>query len=417
MKPKVLICAFACIGAPDRRFGFTESGEGVLGWNIVGQLDRFCESFVLTHNQNHKLIENRLLTNHLLNTKFYYISLPGWIEKLQGFHVGVQIYAYIWQIKAYFFAKKLNKEQKFDVFHHLTYANDWMVSFIGALLPVPYIRGPGGGAHYVPKEFVKKYTLKERLAEKVRSVGQWMFRHDPFFIIGQNKARAILVCNKESFNALNKDWQKKAQFFPVNGISSEDFLLFKKQEKNIKNKFLVITAGKLIKIKGFDLAIKAFKNFSGKVEEAELIIIGNGPELVNLKKLTLELSIEEKVIFLGWLPRGELLQKMSSCDVFLFSSLRDGGGNVVVEAMAAGKPVVCFDLAGPGFHIDEKCGIKIKPENPEQAIEDMAKALEKLYSNRELRIKLGKGAEEKAEKKYDWNKLGDRLSEIYKKIL
>lgn len=275
----------------------------------------------------------------------------------------------------------------------------------------------GGGAHYVPQKFVKEYPVKERLAQRIRSLGQWIFRHDPFFIIGQNRANAILVCNKEAFNAMSKKLQKKAYFFPVNGISPKDLSLLDAKLENKKDRFLILSAGKLIKIKALDLAIGSFKVFSDRVPEAKFIVIGDGPELQNLKKLASKLKLKEKVIFEGWMPREKLLQKMSLCDVFLFPSLRDGGGNVVVEAMAAGKPVVCFDLAGPGFHIDEKCGIKIKPEYPKQAVNDMAKALKKLYFDKDLRLKLGKGAREKAEREYNWDKLGDKLNEIYKKIL
>ena len=115
--------------------------------------------------------------------------------------------------------------------------------------------------------------------------------------------------------------------------------------------------------------------------------------------------------------RKELFQEIIDSDIFLFPSLRDGGGNVVVEAMAAGKPVVCFDLAGPGLHIDNTCGIKIKPENPGQAIEEMSVALERLQKDENLLKNLGKAAREKAVQKYDWNKIGDRVFDIYKKFL
>lgn len=415
---KVLVCAFACLRDPDRRFGSGEGGEGVLGWNMVLQLRQFFGVSVLTHKSNKEAIEKKILIEGLAGIKFYYVDLPEFLNFTKKW---IQIYAYLWQIKAYFVARKLHKEIHFDIFHHITYANDWMASYIGALLPIPYIRGPGGGAHYVPKEFVKEYSPKERLGERIRGVGQWIFKHDPFFIVSQNQAKAILVCNREAFDALPQKWQKKAYFFPVNGVSKEDLSLLERPGehpgKNPDNNFSILTAGKLIKIKGFDLAIKSFKIFSDKIKNYKFIIVGEGLESENLKKLVVALKLGNRVIFEGWIPREKLLQKMLVCDVFLFPSLRDGGGNVVVEAMAAGKPVVCFDLAGPGFHIDEKCGIKIKPGNPEQAINDMARALEKLYLDRDLLAGLGLGAKEKAKKEYDWDKLGDKLNEIYKKVL
>lgn len=411
MKPKVLVCAFSCLKDPDRRFGAGNGGEGVLGKNIILQLGRFCDVFVLTHSSNREAIE---VEKSFSVINFYYIDLPVFFNFTKKV---IQIYTYLWQIKAYFTAKKLHKENHFDIFHHITYANDWMASHTGALLPVSYVRGPGGGAQRVPAKFVAEYPVKEHLSQTFRSAGQWLFRHDPFFIAGQNRAKALLVCNKESFDALPEKWQEKAYMFPVNGISKEDLLLFRTKPKTKNKNFTVLTAGKLIKIKGFDLAIKAFKVFSEKNKDADFIIVGDGPELENLQKLIGSLGLEDKVKIEKWMPRETLLEKMLNCDVFLFPSLRDGGGNVVVEAMAAGKPVVCFDMAGPAFHIDEKCGIKIKPDFPEQAITDIAKALEKLYSDENLKLSLGKGAMEKAQREYDWDRLGDRLKEIYGKIL
>jgi glycosyltransferase involved in cell wall biosynthesis len=411
---KILICAYACLKDPDQRFG--NGGEGVLGWNIVKQLARFHQVFVLTHSENRSVIEKSLEKEPISNIKFYYLDLP-FLNFLQRFSGGIQFYAYLWQIKAYFFAKKLHQKFHFDVFHHLTYANDWMASFIGALLPIPYIRGPGGGAHSVPKNFLSEFSFKDRLFQYLRSFCQWLFRHDPFFILGQKRAKAILVCNRESFGAIPKKWQNKTYLFPVNGISKEDLNLLSKFEKKDNNNFKVLSAGKLLPIKGFSLAIKAFKIFSDKFPETEFEIIGDGPELAPLKNLVSKLAIEDKVKFKNWLPRSEFLKELTSCDVFLFPSLRDGGGQVVVEAMAAQKPVICLDIAGPGFHINNDWGIKIKPDFPEKAIKEMAEALEKLYFDKELRIQLGRKARERAEKEYLWDNLGEKLFKIYQEVL
>src|ERR1035437_4333197 len=155
MKLKVLICVYACLGAPDRRFSSAEGGEGGLGWNAAKQLGRFHQLSVLTHSQNKEFIEARLNKEQLLNTDFYYVGLPHWLDILQNFNGGIQFYAYIWQIKAYFVAKKLDGAINFNVFHLIIFANDWMASFIGALLPVPYLRGPGGGAHRTPEGFLR----------------------------------------------------------------------------------------------------------------------------------------------------------------------------------------------------------------------------------------------------------------------
>ncbi len=413
MKLRVLACAYACVSETGVRF---TGGEAVLGWNVVKQLSRFHEVWVLTPARNRAGIGARFSQEMLPQVRFEYVGLHPIFQQLQRFQGGIQIYAYLWQLRAYFAASRLHRQVQFDAFHHITYANDWMASFIGALLPVPFIRGPGGGAHRTPEAFVREYSLRGRFWERFRALGQWLFRHDPFFILGQRRARAILVCNREAFEALPPRRQEKAQLFPVNGVARDD-LAMGVTSRGPGSTFRVLSAGKLLRIKAFALAIQAFKAFAEKCPDAELIVVGDGPERSRLEDLVHRLGLQTQVCFEEWMPREKLLQKMRSCDVFLFPSLRDGGGAVVVEAMAAGKPVVCLDLAGPGMHVTDECGIKVTPRSPEQVVNDMAGALERLYNDKELRCRMGKAARARAEQLYHWDRLGERLNQIYEHAL
>lgn len=130
-----------------------------------------------------------------------------------------------------------------------------------------------------------------------------------------------------------------------------------------------------------------------------------------------ELGIEKQARIVSWVPREHLLASMRSCDVFLFASLRDGGGLVVVEAMASGKPVVCFDLGGPGLHVNEECGFKVPARDPDQAVRDMAVALEKLASDQSLCAQMGRAALERARQAYDWDRVTERIIEAYEQAL
>ncbi|MBA7559915.1 FkbM family methyltransferase [Candidatus Atribacteria bacterium 1244-E10-H5-B2] len=412
-KLKVLVSAYSCLSESGVK---SIGGEAILGWNIVKQLSCFHQVYVFTHTDNCLSIENALQKESLPNAKFYYLNLHRFLNFLQKFQGGIQLYTYLWQIRAYFFARKLHQKFHFNIFHHVTYANDWMASFIGALLKILYVRGPGGGAHRVPKSFLSEFSSSDRLSQYLRSIGQWFFRRDPFFILGQKRAKAILICNRESLEKIPKKWQNKTYLFPVNGISTEDLDLLSLKEKS-NDKFRILSAGKLLKIKGFSLSIKAFKIFSDKVSDTEFTIIGDGTEFSHLQSLVSKLKIQKKVQFKKWIPREEFLKKLTDCDVFLFLSLRDGGGQVIVEAMAAGKPVICLDIAGPGFHISNEWGIKIKPYSPEQAIQDIANALERLYKDRKLRYQMGRAARKRAEEVYHWDRLGDNFLKIYQEVL
>jgi glycosyltransferase involved in cell wall biosynthesis len=383
---------------------------------LVNQIARFHEVWVITNAGDRAIIEEALKDNPFPNIHFEYVALPRLLRHFLRFQGSHQFFYYLWQIRSFWTARRLNQTHRFDLFHHITYANDWMVSFVGALLPIPYVRGPGGGAHRTPKLLQKEYSFSGRIWEKFRSIGQWLFRRDPFFMIGQNRASAILLCNQDSVASLPPKWAHKVHLFPVSGVSAQD-LSIATVTKTEPHTFDVLSAGTLIRIKGFALAIKAFSEFSRSHPDAQLSIVGSGPEETRLRDLIRNLEMTDKVQLVGAVSRDELLQKMASCDVFLFPSLRDGGGTVVIEAMAVGKPVVCLDIGGPGMHITDECGIKIDPASPEATVHKLAEALERLYSDSELCHVLGSAGRKKAERTYQWSKLGDRLNQIYGEAL
>ena len=246
----------------------------------------------LTAVQNRTAIEAILEKEPLPNVTFEYVSLPQVLEPLLKSQGALQFYAYLWQWKAYFVARNLHRQLRFDLFHHLTYENDWMASIIGALLPVPYFRGPGGGAHRIPPAFLKEFSLGERLADWRREYGQWGFRHDPFFILSQSRAKALLVCNHEAWDAVPPRWKHKTQLMTVNGVS-EEFLMGPPAPEAPGRRLQVLGAGRLIRLKGFDLAIRGFKLFSDKVPDSELTIVGDGPDLPRLQSLVSQLGLRD----------------------------------------------------------------------------------------------------------------------------
>jgi glycosyltransferase involved in cell wall biosynthesis len=386
-----------------------------MAWNLVERLSQKYRLWVLTLDKNRRGIELELQRNPLPNVQFVYVGLPAWLRPLEYWQGLYHLQAYIWQWKAYFVARGLQRHVRFDLFHHLTYENDWMGSIIGALLPVPYVRGPGGGAHRIPKPFLKGFRPGSRLAEVRRSLGQWVFRHDPLFVLSQHRARVILACNREAVEGVPARWRNKVQLLSVNGISGQELASPQRQVRS--EKFAVLSAGRLVPLKGFDLALRAFAILAERRPEAEFTIVGKGPELNRLESLIHELSIEKQARIESWMPRGRLLARMRSYDVFLFASLRDGGGLVVVEAMAAGKPAVCLDLGGPGLHINEECGFKVPARDPEQAVRDMAVALEKLASDRNLCAQMGRAAFERARQVYDWDRVTERIIAAYEQAL
>jgi len=416
-KLKVLISAYACNPlAPADSY----PGEDITGWELVKELSKFYQLTVITRSYNEKGIEKVLASINLKNIEFNYIELPNVFQLLKKNYFGIRIYYWLWQVKALLLAKKLNKNLKFDAAHQITFNNDWMPSYIGAYLNVPFIWGPAGGGQKIPNAFAGELKLKNRFEEITRSIFQEFWRHTPTRISAMKKAKAVLVCNEETRKKVEK-FSNNVYNFPVNGISKEDLLPIEGLGGETENSrlktddsFLVFYAGRFDPIKAIPLAVRAFAEFNKKYADSIFEIIGDGPEKKRINKEIEKTGIKKSVNLISWLPREKLIKKMREADVFLFPSLRDGGGAV---AMASGLPVVCLDLAGPGFHIQDKWGIKIKAKNPEYVVEKMAKALEKLYLDDNLRTQMGINARKRAEEYYLWDHLGERLQRIYKDAL
>jgi glycosyltransferase involved in cell wall biosynthesis len=377
---------------------------------LVHQIARFHDVHVLTHAYNKRGIPPAELASSVV--EFHFLRLPRpfwWLYKID---FGQRIYYYLWQIRAWRESRKLHPRYGFDLAHQVTFGNDWIPSYIGAFLPVPFVMGPIGGGQRTPRGLLREYTLGGRLCEWGREAAQWIGRRDPVRRRCFRKAKAILVCNTETKNTLPRANRHKVVFFPVNGVSSEDFSGLPSPEVQPRP-FRVFMAGRFHRLKGFALAIRGFERFIRRNPEAEFVIVGAGTEGGRLRRLIIELGIEGKVRLVEWMPREVLLQEMRASDVMLFPSFRDGGGAVVVEAMASAKPVIGLDSGGPGFHIQPEWGFKISPKDPSYVAAEIAKALEKLFRDPALARTMGLAARRRAEAFYLWDRHGDRIQEIY----
>ena len=270
-----------------------------MAWNVIQRLACTCDLWVLTCHKNRDAIEKHVAACLTPGVIFEYVALPRWLDPLLGVMGGLHVYAYLWQWAAYRAAARLHRDVHFEIAHHLTYTNDWMASVLGALLPVPYVRGPGGGAHRIPPPFLRQFSFRARLAEYCRSLGQWMFRHDPFFLLGQSRAKRIIACNREAVDGVAARWRGKVSLLSVNGIGADEFA--PAQEHAPREKFRVLSAGRLVPLKGLDLAIRAFKVFAATHPEAEFTIVGDGPERAGLEALIRDLGLDGRVRIERWM--------------------------------------------------------------------------------------------------------------------
>jgi len=90
---------------------------------------------------------------------------------------------------------------------------------------------------------------------------------------------------------------------------------------------------------------------------------------------------------------------------------------VTIEAMAAGRPVICLDLGGPGVRITEATGIKIPALNPEQATADLAAGLELLATDPTRLAQFALASRLRVDQEFNWDRRGEQLARLYERLL
>ena len=304
----------------------------------------------------------------------------------------------------------------FDLVHHVTFVRYWTPSFV-SLLQAPFIWGPVGGGEPVPKGFIFDFGLQGIFFELLRSAAIALGKLNPFVLLTAKKSKIALAASKETAVQLKKSGVNNAYVLCPVACSNEEaqtiISLKNKYNDNIKKNenTVFISIGRLLHWKGYHLSLRAFAK--GNFKNAEYWIVGDGPQSNRLKAMSKALGISLQVNFLGSLDFKAMLNKLVKSDVLLHPSLHDPGATVIVEAMVAGKPVICLDLGGPAMQVTDETGIRIPAQSPEQVVKDMAEAMRRLAEDAGTRKHMGLAGRERVKREFTWEKKGLFLNKIY----
>ncbi len=159
----------------------------------------------------------------------------------------------------------------------------------------------------------------------------------------------------------------------------------------------LLTMGRLTQQKGIDVLFRAMTRL--RDIDFALDIAGDGPGRAGLEQLAQQLDLSDRVRFLGWVGREEIPQTFGNTAIFVLASRIEGMPNVVLEAMAYGRPVVCTRVFGADELIEQGIsGMLIEIEDEVQ----LADALRTLLSDPGLRARMGTAARQRVEAHFTW---------------
>jgi glycosyltransferase involved in cell wall biosynthesis len=162
------------------------------------------------------------------------------------------------------------------------------------------------------------------------------------------------------------------------------------------------SVGRLSTEKGVDVLIRALPPVLAAVPEAELVIVGDGPERAKLETLASELRVNDRVRFLG--RRSDVWDQLAGFDVFALPSRSEGMPMALLEAMAMELPTVSTSVGGiPEVVVDRVNGLLVPPQNPEA----LAAGLVRTLRDRALAERLARAARQTFTERYELSKMVD----------
>ena len=212
---------------------------------------------------------------------------------------------------------------------------------------------------------------------------------------------------------------KKLRVIP-NGLDTARFVWSPDLRKHVREalgvdegSFLWLAVGRLEQQKDYPNLLEAFVRVVRERSEAALRIAGEGPLRPALEGTVRRLGLEQRVIFLG--VRADVPRLLAAADAFVLASAWEGLPNVVMEAMAAGKPVVATRVGGvPELVEHGKSGFLVPPKDPEA----LAVAMLRLMAlSDETRARMGEAGQAHVRANYELERVVDKWEALYQELL
>ncbi|WP_228389165.1 glycosyltransferase family 4 protein [Cumulibacter manganitolerans] len=312
-------------------------------------------------------------------------------------------------IRARRWIRRHRAEERFDVAHQpVPVAMRYPSPATGS--GIPLIIGPVGGSLDSPPAFAEEEGATPWW-QRLRRLDSWRIEHDRLLRATYESAALVLGV---------------AEYVPefVSGLRVRRFEIMSEtavhdipapvDRAGRSGPVRLLYVGRIVRTKGLRDVIRALAEL--RDVEVRLDVVGDGNDRAACERLAAEVGVADRVAFHGKLPRAAVDDYYREADVFVFPSYREPGGNVALEAMSFGLPVIVCRRGGPGANVTDACAVRLEATSPAQLAADCATALRRLVGDPELRLRMGSAGREHVASTHLWSQRAARMTAYYREV-
>jgi glycosyltransferase involved in cell wall biosynthesis len=399
---KVLVSNYTCKA--------NGKSETYLGYKWLEQIARFCDTTLVTADDE-AISDKWRRIQTVRQTRFKNKLL----RRLNG-EMHFDYYRFDYQNKRQF----KHSIAEYDLVHHIVLQAPRYPVSLGSLAK-KFVIGPVGGGLRAPESFRREVEGQEAWFFKLRLLDRARFDFDPWLRRTYNAADLILLIGSYMYDLLPERYHHKCKVMLDVGADVNEFKSTRPLSANNQEPLKLLYTGRIVPYKGLIYALRALERLPAEAKsKIQFTVIGDqgqpGYEQA-CKDFVKTRGLEKTVTFLSFRPKHEVLEHYNQCDMFVFPSLAETGGTVVLEAMAMSRPVLAVRRGGPAESVAPEAGFLIDPKDPEYLVERIKETFLEVLANRELIVEKGAGARKAVEDRHDWSKKGDALMGMYEQVL
>ena len=391
-RPRLLLLAycFSPNGTMEERNGWQRAIMAARYFDVIAM---YCPTEAKTELERN--IPSDLAQSSL---KFVPIADDWYSRGLKKFEPSFYFSYRHWHRLAFRAAKQIHVEKPFQLTHLVSLCGFREPGFVWQL-GVPHIWGPIGGTHHFPFPFLHSLDYWNQFRETVRTVMNYYQLHRCRRVRkAMQRSAAVIAATKSAQNDLKSGFGIDTEVEIETGI--DHAIDPPRVVANTVRPLRLLWAGRLRAWKGLPILLYAIASLP-KTTAVQLRVVGDGSCEKSWRRLAEKLGIANNIEWLPWPTYRESLSQYRWADVFAFTSLRDTSGTGLVEALAAGCPIIGLDHQGAADIMSDQCAIRVSVRDWSTAVSEFRDGIVRLASDQQDWLQLSHGASQRASH-YAW---------------